>query len=111
MDITSWERKWCPWWLDYPTGQVPPSERDLHARRQAMIQGKRQNTQEPEQGSASKRKVLARQRRPEQRSKRFLDVEAGEDLHGSHMLSSDDTPVDATIADYVATSPGYFSSD
>ncbi|KAJ7526103.1 hypothetical protein O6H91_17G081800 [Diphasiastrum complanatum] len=104
MDIISWERKWCPWWLDYPVGQVPPYERDLHVRRQAMIQGKRQNTQEPEQGSTSKRKVLARQRRPEQRSRRLLVLEDEEDLHDSYMLSSDDTPVDAAIVDYVATS-------
>ncbi len=29
--ISTWECSHCPWWLEYPLGVVPKSERELYA--------------------------------------------------------------------------------
>lgn len=100
--ISAWERKKCPWWLDYPQGIVPPSEKDIYEQRLALQQGKRAIVEPVTQGSASKRHASRVRASGELRTKRAMDYieDVQEPQH------SEVTPVDDNTEDYIATSPG-----
>lgn len=81
IGLSPWELRCMPWWLEYPIGTYPPSEKDLYTREQ-QLKAKRarrgivDQTSEPIIGSNSKVRRVHKSLR-ESRSKKRLDMDVG----------------------------------